>query len=149
MNHITTYLYDNIIDVQILDTGLALDIRNKTVYSRPIKIYQGIDNPLVISVKNQDQKPVNLTGYTVQIAIQDPATQTQVASFAATITNAAKGMGNFVIPAVVANNLSQRFYKLTVKTVRTSDSQTRPAYIDQNYSVSLDLEVLEGYYPAP
>ena len=148
MNHITTYLYDNIIDVQILDTGLVLDIRNRTVYSRPVKIYQGIDNPLVISVKNQDQKPVNLTGYSVQVAIQDPIDQTQVASFTATITNAAKGMGSFVITATVANTLARRFYKLTVKTVRQSDSQTRPAYIDQNYSVSLDLEVLEGYYPA-
>lgn len=147
MNHITTYLYDNIIDVQILDTGLALDIRNRTVYSRPIKIYQGIDNPLVISVKNQDQKPVNLTGYSVQVAIQDPVNQTQVTSFTATVTNAAKGIGSFVIPAAVANDLSRRFYKLTVKTVRQSDNQTRPAYIDQNYSVSLDLEVLEGYYP--
>lgn len=147
MNHITSYLYDNKIEVQILDSSLPTNTRNRVVYSRPIKVYQGIDNPLVIEVKNQDQKPIDLTGYTVQVAIQDPVNKQQVASFDVVVTNAARGQGNIVIDQVLVDSLNQRFYKLTVKTIRQSNNQIHPAYIDQNYSVSLDIEVLEGWYP--
>ena len=148
MIHITSYLYDNKIEVQILDSSLMTNTRNRVVYSRPIKIYQGIDNPLVVEVKNQDQKPVNLTGSTVQVSIQDPVNKEQIASFDVVVTNAAKGLGNIVIAQSLVDSLTQRFYKLTVKTIRQIDDQTYPAYIDQNYSVSLDVEVLEGWYPA-
>ena len=60
---IQAYLYSNIIRVQIWDPAI-FSPRNRVVYSRPITVYQGIDNPLQIVVKNQDQKAVDLTGYT-------------------------------------------------------------------------------------
>jgi hypothetical protein len=146
VNHITTYLYDNKVAIQILDTAvtvMAAKTRDRVVYSRPIKIYQGIDNTITLEVKNQDQKPVNLTGMTVVAQVQDPAGQTPVTSITATVISVARGQASIVIPQTVVDTLTQRFYKILVKV--TSSGQTRPAYIDQNYSVALDLEVLPGY----
>ena len=55
MISIQTYLYNQTVDVQILESEI-FTVRNRAVYVRPIKLYQGIDNPVVVKIKNQDQK---------------------------------------------------------------------------------------------
>jgi hypothetical protein len=147
---VKAYLYPNTVEVQVFDPTI-FNVRNRQVYSRPIKIYQGIDNPIQIIVKNQDQKPVNLTGYAVQIDIQDPVNQVTVASYPVTFADITKGLGTITIDRNTVNSLEQRFYKLSTKTIQNSDEA--PMYIDDNYGVLLDLQVLPGYQanmaPAP
>ena len=145
MQAIQTYLYSNKIVVQILDPTI-FKIRNRQVYSRPIKIYQGIDNPIQVVIKNQDQKSVNFTGYLMQADIQDPVNKVTAESFPVIMSNISLGQGTFIIGSEIANNLEQRFYKLTFKTIRVIDNSESPAYIDDNYGVPLDLEVLPAYY---
>jgi hypothetical protein len=145
MQQIQSYLYPNIVEVQFLDPSI-FTTRNRIVYSRPIKIYQGIDNPLQIVVKNQDQKAINVTGYAVQVDIQDPLSQTSVESLAVTMTNAARGLGTVTVPRDIVNALEQRFYKIVVKIIHLSDNIERPLYTDSNYGAALDLEVLPGWY---
>jgi len=116
------------------------------MYSRPIKVYQGIDNPIQVLVKNQDQKNVNLTGYTVQASIQDPTNQVTIETYAVTFANVAIGQGTFTLDKGTINTLENRFYKLTFKTIKTSDSTEQPVYIDDNYGVPLDLEILPAYW---
>ena len=120
--------------------------RNRVVYSRPIKVYQGIDNPIQIVVKNQDQKSVDLNGYSLQVDIQDPTNRVTVESFGVTYIDQAKGTGIFTLDRATINTLEQRFYKLTVKRINVSDSSEQPIYIDDNHGVPLDLEVLPAYY---
>jgi hypothetical protein len=120
------------------------------VYARPIKVYQGIDNPIQLVVKNQDQKPVDLTGYTVQIDIQDPNNQLTAYSFTANgsgnYSNLTIGTTTVLFTAAVVNSLDQRFYKLTTRLINNADSTQAPLYIDDNFGVPLDLEVLPAYY---
>jgi hypothetical protein len=144
MISIQTYLYDQTVDVQILDTGIFAT-RNRVVYVRPIKIYQGIDNPVVVSIKNQDQKAKNLTGFAVEAAIQDLATKTTIDAYAIDWTDITKGHGHFTITKDRVNLLDQRFYKITFKVVNTDTNVERPMYTDDNYGVPLDLEVLPAY----
>lgn len=145
MQTIKTYLYNQIAEVQIMDSAV-FTTRNRQVYSRPIKVYQGIDNPVQVIVKNQDQKNVNLTGYTVQASIQDPTNQVTIETYAVTFANVAVGQGTFTLDKGTINTLENRFYKLTFKTIKTSDSTERPVYIDDNYGVPLDLEILPAYW---
>ena len=142
---IQCYLYHNIVEVQFLDPSI-FTTRNRVVYIRPIKVYQGIDNPLQIVVKNQDQKAINTTGYAVQIDIQDPLTQSSIESLAVNMTNAVKGLGTVNMPKDVVNALDQRIYKITVKMINLDTNIERPLYTDGNYSAGLDLEVLPGWY---
>ena len=99
-----------------------------------------------VVIRNQDQKLIDLSGYVVEAAIQDPVNGVTVESFAVTFTDITKGLGNFVLDRSTINNLQQRFYKLTFKTIKQSDNTERPLYIDDNYSVPLDLEILPAYY---
>ena len=145
MQTLKTYLYDNILEVQFLDP-LVFTTRNRQVYSRPIKIYQGIDNPLQIVIKNQDQKAVDVSAYSVQMDIQDPTNSDTVTGLSVTLTDATKGLGTVTIPKTLVDVLDQRFYKLTFRTIKLLDNSEKPMYIDDNYGVPIDLEVLPAYY---
>lgn len=145
MQTINTYLYPNIIYAQFMDPAI-FTTRNRVVYTRTIKIYQGIDNPLQVQIKNQDQKAINTTGYLVQVDIQDVDAEGSVESLAVTIVDAAKGLGTVTIPRAVVNALTQRRYKLTVKLITQSTNQEQPLYVDDNYGAMVDLEVLPGWY---
>lgn len=143
---ITSYLYPNKMEVQILDLDPTIKTRNRVVYSRPITIYQGIDNPIQVVVKNQDQKNVNLTGYALQVDIQDPANQVTAYSFAVSYSNVAIGTGTIVIDKDTVNSLEARQYKLTVRTIKDSDASERPLYADDNFMAPLDLIVKPAFY---
>lgn len=145
MQTINTYLYPNIIQAQFVDPTI-FTTRNRVVYTRIIKIYQGIDNPLQVQVKNQDQKAINTTGYLVQVDIQDMDAEGSVESLAVTMVDVAKGLGTVTIPRAVVNALTHRRYKLNVKLIRQSTNQEQPLYVDDNYGAMVELEVLPGWY---
>lgn len=145
---VKTYLYPNTAEVQVFDPAI-FTTRNRQVYSRPIKIYQGIDNPIQVIVKNQDQKKVNLTGSTVTASIQDPTNQVNIKSYAVNFSanvggNIQLGQGTFTFDANTINALEQRFYKLTFSA--NTSGNVKPIYIDDNYGVPLDLEILPAFY---
>ena len=142
---VKTYLYPNTAEVQVFDPTI-FTTRNRQVYSRPIKVYQGVDNPIQVIVKNQDQKSVNLTGSTVTASIQDPTNRVTIKSYPVTFSNIMLGQGTFTFDANTINSLEQRFYKLAFSTTVTNTDVTSPMYIDDNYGVPLDLEVLPAYY---
>ena len=142
---VKAYLYPNTAEVQVFDPTIFTN-RNRIMYSRPIKVYQGIDNPIQVIVRNQDQKGVDLTGYAVQADIQDPTNQVTVNSYAVTFADITNGLGNFTLDKDTVDSLEQRFYKLTFKTILQTDNTEAPMYIDDNYGVPLDLEVLPAYW---
>ena len=116
------------------------------MYARPVTIYQGTNNPIQLTIKNQDQKPVNMTGYTVQAKIQDPVNAVTIDTLTVTFSNISLGRGSFTIGTNLVNSLDQRLYKLAFKTIRTSDNFDTALYIDDNFSVPLDLQVKPGFY---
>jgi hypothetical protein len=142
---VKAYLYPNTAEVQVFDPTI-FTTRNRQVYSRPIKVYQGIDNPVQVIIKNQDQKSVNLTGYTMQAQIQDPVNQVTINTYAVTFSDITKGIGICILDATTLSSLEQRFYKLTFRTIKDSDNSQQPIYVDDNYGVPLDLEILPAYY---
>ena len=64
MQTITSYYYDNIIEIQFDVSATGLDIntdqRNRVVYTRTIQMYKNINNVLKFQFLNSEQKPINL-----------------------------------------------------------------------------------------
>jgi hypothetical protein len=145
MQTIDIFWYKNILEVQVQDPAI-FTTRNRIVYSRPIKIYQGIDNPIHIVAKNQDQKPVDFTGYIMTVEIQDPENEITVASYSVNFVTITKGLGTFLIPRDTVNALDQRHYQLTARLINSATNAENPLYIDDNYSVAVPLQVLSAYY---
>lgn len=122
-------------------------VRKRVVYSRTITVYRGVDNPIQVLINNQDNKPISVAAYNVRMDVQDPVNQVSVYNTNVTITDPTKGYGTFTLTKELLDTLEQRLYKLTFKTQRIEDSQEQPLYIDDNYGVPLDLEILPAYYP--
>jgi hypothetical protein len=145
MQTIEVYWYKNILEVQIIDPAI-FTTRNRIVYSRTIKVYQGIDNPIHVVTKNQDQKRADLSGYNLQVEIQDPENQITVAVFAVAYANVSQGLGSFTISRDTVNALDQRHYLLTARLTNNTTNAQNPLYIDDNYSVAVPMQVLAAYY---
>ena len=145
MQTLDVFLYKNILEVQVLDPAIY-SVRNRIVYAKTIKVYQGIDNPIHIVTKNQEQKPADLTGHLMQVEIQDPENQVTVAAFAVSFVTQNKGLGTFTIPKDTVNALDQRLYHLTARLTNSTTNAVNPLYIDDNYSVAVPLQVLGAYY---
>ena len=157
---VKAYLYPNSVEVQIMDPTI-FTTRNRVVYSRPIKVYQGIDNPIQVILRNQDQKKVDISNgvsntvpaYYVEAAIQDPVNKLTVVKYDVDFTDYTSGNGTFIIEKAIIDNLEQRTYKLTFSIENINTGAKKPLYIDDNYGAPLDLFVLPAYWsdqaPAP
>ena len=145
MQTLKAYLYPIVLEVQIPDPTI-FKVRKRTVYAHPIKVYQGIDNPIQILVRNQDNKPIDLTGYTMQVNLQDSDEEVTVFTYIVNYIDIEQGSGQIIIPAEDLAQLDQRRYKLAVKRINDTDDSQTPAYSDANYGMLLDLEVLPGFY---
>jgi hypothetical protein len=144
MQTLKLYLYPIVIRVQIPDNNI-FTVRNRIVYAHPIKVYQGIDNPIQIIMLNQDNKSIEVTGDVI-VSIQDSVNQVVVATQEVQWTDQAKGYGTIILTKTLLGLLDQRFYKILIKTRNILTNYAIPVYTNDNYDVSLDLEVLPGYY---
>ena len=145
MQTANVYIAVQSVSVQLVG-DFNIRTRNRQVYSSNIKIYRNIDNPVRLIVKNQDQKPVDLTSFDVKVDLVDAANNVAVASYTATKINTVKGLCEVVIAAGDIIPLESRYHYLMVR--RSSFGQDdRVAYIDDNYSVQLPVEIHDSYLP--
>lgn len=126
-------------------------------YSRPIKAYRGIDNTIRLLIKNNDQKPVNITGYSFTFYIvsdyQGFPNPSQADNFQisivlpCTIFDAVNGIATVLIPASVLENLPNNFYNFSVSAVDNNNNNV-VAYATEDYQVRGQLELENGSFPS-
>lgn len=142
MQTLRLYLYDQILALQI-SPDQTLILEDRTVYTRPITLYKGINNTLKVLVKNADQKPVNITGMTFYAELVRTPQQDFVSSFSITNVTPASGVAELAIPASVINPAPVGFYHLLIKYNNGGDDIM--AYSDDNYSVAIPVNLKLGY----
>lgn len=148
MQQITSYLYDNVVLVQIDNDDPAIKQRNRVVYTRPINIYKGVDNVLKIRVQNSDQKPVNVAAYTMTFNIVDDYVFTNanvVLSSNITVINASAGLGTVTVTSLDMVQLTREMYTYNIKL--NTGSANIATYVDDNYGASGQLIVGSANYP--
>lgn len=117
------------------------------MYAKPLTIYKGINNPIKVVVKNQDQKTVDLTGLTLYVEMVTRPGGDYVGSFTAEATatdDITKGRMTITVPASLINPIVAGWYHFLVKYVDGSGNNL-PAYNDDNYSVAIPVYLNEGY----
>lgn len=143
METINAYIYYPTVSVQLVG-DFNVRTRNNQVYSPTIKLYKNATNTIRLLVKNQDQKPVVIIGFSVIVDLCDPSDESVVVRYAATVVNSLKGIAQVTFTGTDLQSLEARQYFLTVRK-RVTDVADYPTYIDDNYSVRLPVEVLNGY----
>lgn len=142
MQTLRLYLYDQILTLQI-SPDQTLTLEDRTVYTRPIVLYKGINNKLKVLVKNADQKSVDITGLTFYAELVRTPQQDFVSSFTISNITPASGVAELTIPASVINPEPVGFYHLLIKYDNGTDDVM--AYSDDNYSVAIPVHLKLGY----
>lgn len=146
MQQITTYLYNDSIPIQIV-TDATITTRNRTVYTRAIKIYRGIDNQVKLQFKNQDQKAVNMTGKTATLHILNDNDGSVWFSRDASVVDAVKGIYTVPIYETDLLDLDDEYYNYSVNIEDDTTGDRTLAYADDNYTVRGEIHLLSGHFP--
>jgi hypothetical protein len=96
----TAYLYQQRTQVLLLDSsGQYFTARYDPVYAKKLTVNLGVDNVLLFSFVNQDEKPVNVNGCTFTFRITNTQGTVMLLQEPMTILNAAYGQVKVYIPA--------------------------------------------------
>lgn len=144
MQIIQSYLYTPKIRIQISDMGVT-NIQERRVYNHVIQLYKGTDNPVQVRFLNQDQKKVDVTNYTFVVAVMNTDQGQTIFYPTLTVTDAAAGQGTVTITEEQMNNLDAMRYTLAIKG--TVNGVEAPVYSDDNFNMSVDLQVNDGFLP--
>lgn len=149
MSLITSYLYENIFTVQILDYDdpAISDRRNPTVYQRPIEVYRGADNPITIKFKNQDQKPANIAGLSFTGYIIDTYKGNVVSNVSVTVSNVTTATARCTLTSDFVNTLPLNRYHLAF--LKYDGTYETPTYSDDNYGVYAELRINPAFETDP
>lgn len=145
MQTLISYFYPNAVVVQ-LNIDPALTLRNKTVFQRTVKIYKGIDNVIRFTFKNVDQKPVNITGLTVNFNMLSDEEGAVVISKGVTVANANIGVVTATLTSLDLQDLNEEFYNYSLSVTDANGSE-QVVYTDDNYTARGEVQLLSGHYP--
>ena len=142
MQTVRVYLYDQNLKLQIFGDG-SITVEDRTVFTRSLVLYKGIDNRLKLLVKNADEKAQDITSKTFYAELVRTPQRDFVAGFTATVVDAVTGIAEIAVPASVINPEPVGWYHLLVKY--TESGTDHMAYSDDNYSVAIPVELKLGY----
>lgn len=152
MQTITSYYYDNTIEVQLDVSTVGLDIntnqRNRVVYTRTIQMYKNINNVLKFQFLNSEQKPINLGDRPATFNIVDDyvfANANVVLSSNITIYNSSQGLGYTIISGNDLVQLDRENYTYNVKI--NSIYGNVVTYVDDNYNAVGQIFLSNSAYP--
>jgi len=96
----TAYLYQQRTQVLLLDSsGQYFSMRYDPVYAKRLTLNLGVDNVLLFSFVNQDEKPVNVNGCTFTFRVTNTEGTVLLLQEPMTILNAATGQVKVYVPA--------------------------------------------------
>lgn len=147
MQRINAYYYPNRVEV-LADVDPTITTRNKIVYARTLKIHRGIDNNVVFTVKNSDQKPVNLTNHRLFLSVINDNDNSKYIEIEGSAVDATKGTFNFVLVKDEVNNLDQEWYNYALRAVATATNQEFLLFADDYFTARGQLQVHDGHAPA-
>jgi hypothetical protein len=148
MQLIPRYLVNDRIKVVSNDAGFTVEYRS--VYSRTLTIYRGIDNTIQFRMLNADQKPITITNELVLVVFDE--TNIKILEKTCTVTDdgstvAARGMFQATITENELLNLKQQYLKYNIYQ-KNNDVNT-VTYANRNFQ-SAGIIYLDGNaYPGP
>ena len=122
------------------------------MYQKDIQVVKGVTNTVKFTVKNQDQKPLDISGETLTfnlvnketgaVYLQKPCTTVDDGSTVAT-----KGVATLTLSESDTASLVSKFYKFSV-TRTVGGSGNHVTYANTYYEVAGTIEVVDQVYPA-
>lgn len=147
MQNIDCFFYPNNVEIQ-WNLDPTLQLRNRVMYQRTIKIYKGIDNLVKFTFKNSDQKRVNVLGWDIYFNITDDEEGSVVATKQATVLgDPIKGEVLVKLTELDLLDLEHEFYGYSMSVHDPLTGLEQVVYSDDNYNARGEIQLLDGHYP--
>ena len=121
------------------------------VYSTPVSLYSGTNNPIKIQCLNSDQKRINVSNVTVQLGVFQPGTQNELIVKTATNVDSANGVIETILTSSDLAPLDFGQYEIALVAVDEFNN-AYPVYINDYYGSRLPTSLSKGpvlAYPDP
>ena len=144
MQKIQSYLYPNRI---ILLADLAgFNVENRVVYSRTVKIYNGIDNTIQFDIQNADQKRIDLaTLTTIEMNVMDSQGNALPQSPYLVTPTSIFGVGSTTIPEEDLADLDDQYLRYSVTAVKSGEDIM--LYCDSQFGAVGTLQIVGSAMP--
>ena len=149
------YLYPNSLDVYPNVAQTWTPERTRQVYSRNIKIYRSVDNRIDLTVRNGDQKPLNVSNNVFVFNLVERENNDLILRKDCSFDDATKGRAYVTITQAELQDIKPGNYDFSItKETRQDNSvgydviKSEPTYLDAQYGSMGTIEVygdLLGY----
>jgi len=140
------YLYQQRTQVLLMDSsGQYFTARFSPVYAKRLTINLGVDNVLLFSFVNQDQKPVNVTGCTFTFRLTDTQGTNLLLQEPMTILNAPTGQVKVFIPA--ADTLELIAQPASYSIAVQSGNLTQAVFTNAQAGARAPVDLVNSVYP--
>ena len=122
------------------------------MYQKDIQVVKGVTNTVKFTVKNQDQKPLDISGETLTFNLVNKETGALHLQKACTTlddgsTSATKGVATLTLSESDTATLVSKFYKFSV-TRTIGGSGNHVTYANTYHEVAGTMELVHNVYPA-
>lgn len=136
----------------ITNNGVISCNEVRTVYSIPVVLYSGVNNPIKIQCLNSDQKRINVTNVAIQCGLFEPNTQNELITANAASIDSANGIVEIMFTPSQLSPLDFGSYEIALTGTDTANLITYPIYINDNFGSRLTTTLAKGpvfAYPDP
>ena len=145
------YIYQQRTQVLMLDSsGQYFTMRYNNVYAKKLTLNLGVDNVLLFSFVNQDEKPVNVTGGTFTFRVTNTAGTEILLQEPMTILNACSGQVKVYVPAADTLELIAQpaSYSITMQRGNLTQAVFTNAQSGARGDIDLVNSVLPQFVPS-
>ena len=113
------------------------------VYSTPITLYSGVNNPIKISCLNSDQKPINVSNINIQVGLFQPGTQNELITANAAGVDSANGVVEIIFTPSQLAPLDFGLYEIGMAAT-DANLNAWPIYINDFFGSRLSTRLSKG-----
>lgn len=128
----------------VLDPGSSFITEWHNVYSRPITLFKGVDNPIKLWNLNTDQKPINISNISLTCNLFTPGTQYQWISKSVTNVDSANGVAQVTFVSSDLAGLELGKYEIGMTATDINFGNATPVYLNDNYQGRLTVNLELG-----
>jgi hypothetical protein len=118
--------------------------RYNTVYTKNLKLHRGVDNNIQFQLLNQDEKPINITGKTINFRLLSTKSKVLLRK-ALTPSLSLNGIANLELPKGLLESIPAQVCNYSL-TIAESDNE-QPIYTGKDSDVRGTIEVVDGILP--
>lgn len=140
------YLYQQVAKVLLLDSsGQFFTTRYQPVYAKKLTVNKGVDNVLLFSFINQEEKPVNINGTTMTFRLLDQRGTSILYEAPLVFLNGCTGQAKVTIPAM--DILEVRAQPASYSIQVQSGNLTQAAFTNAMAGARAPIDIVDSVLP--